>query len=116
MRLAVALRSSRKVCVGYTNAKSTPTRSTERSAPRRRRAGRDQAASARWLLRVGAGVPSRPPRWRARAGAAGASALAVTGARAARPEVRGRGTELLLDAQELVVLRDPVAARPARRS
>ena len=44
----------------------------------------------------------------------GASGTGGPGSERGATEVRGRGPEVVLDAQELVVLGDPVAARRAR--
>ena len=74
-------------------------------------------------MRRAAAVPRRRPP----DGGCGSGGVAAAGAdvgsmrpmplarERAAPEVRGDGTELLLDAEELVVLGDPVGAGRARR-
>src|SRR4051794_28313454 len=84
-----------------------PTRSqrmTAARAPRRPRAGRRRSAARAWVLRA---VAIRPRLRRARA----RSSPPPSAAEHRAPRVRRVAAELLLDAQELVVLGDAIGAR-----
>ena len=107
--LLVSARWSRNVRVGYTNANSRPTSTTRTSASAHRRPSPRAPRRLRLRLRRAAS-PARRAR---RAASRAAQPPRATGARRQRrrAEVRGHRAELLLDAQQLVVLRDAVAAR-----
>ena len=94
----------------YTNANSGRRRTTRNSAAAHRRIHHAATLSPRSAQRSACGRHLRSS-WRVTRAAAPVVRRRTTGpGNAARSEVRGGSPELLLDAQELVVLGDPVAA------